>query len=352
MTIHYRYYIGLAFTLNYMIGSGFLAIPWAVRKCGLCLSTIILIFISYLCFISSILVLQTIYRAELIIKYENNQNLNPANNYNSISNSNIHNNSTYTTKSAIEYGDLCRMFLGDTGHLIYTLFISIYIYGTLWAYITIFANAMAIHFPIGIYSYFYYIIIFMMIVFPLTCIELSNQITLQVLLTFGRITFVILMLGTILYKCIIDENINNNNIKITYFNLSGIHHMLAIALCAMIFHHSIPNLRTLMHPYLNNQQIIQVFHHSLTISLIIYILLGICLSIYFQSNIKTSANLNWIIFINNDTESHFSSRNILRYISSFIILFPAINVISSFSLNAITLGINTNLFYYINIMIK
>ena len=47
-----------------------------------------------------------------------------------------------------EMNALCRVFLGKGGLSIFTLFISLYMCGTLWAYTSVFSSAMAREFPL------------------------------------------------------------------------------------------------------------------------------------------------------------------------------------------------------------
>jgi len=162
-----------------------------------------------------------------------------------------------------EVNALCRIFLGKRGLRIYTLVISLYMCGALWAYTSVFASAMAMAIPIfssdqeGIVSefashlasspaslnYLCYAIIFGCIVVPLSCLELDEQVPLQVFLTGCRFLMFFLMIGTSAI-CADDisetSTIRATNNEVDNFRFAGIAKTLPILIFANIFHHSIP----------------------------------------------------------------------------------------------------------------
>jgi hypothetical protein len=114
-----------------------------------------------------------------------------------------------------EVNTLCRVFLGKTGLRLYTTFICLYIYCTLWAYTSVFSSAMAQTIPLrkptwghdttttttshqdnADFSYLVFALIFAALVVPLSCMELHEQVTMQVGLTMARFIMLALMLCT------------------------------------------------------------------------------------------------------------------------------------------------------------
>jgi hypothetical protein len=91
-----------------------------------------------------------------------------------------------------EVPELCHIFLGLNARTIYTACISLYMFCSLLAYATVFANAFTAHFNVGVYSYHLYLSVFAALVVPLSCTELSEQVTLQVTLAAGRLFMLIL----------------------------------------------------------------------------------------------------------------------------------------------------------------
>ena len=81
--------------------------------------------------------------------------------------------------SKMELPELCDIFLGPSGRNAYCAAIAVYIYGTLTAYCTVFAQSLSSHVPIfdSLQSnYDMYLALFFVCVVPLSCRELEEQI--------------------------------------------------------------------------------------------------------------------------------------------------------------------------------
>eukprot|EP00957_Ditylum_brightwellii_P004515 343095-Ditylum_brightwellii.AAC.1 len=67
---------------------------------------------------------------------------------------------------------------------------------------------------------------------------------------------------------------------------------------------------------------------------------------YFGKNVKQSSNLNWKYYtggtgrLSEDGSEYIDIAWWARFISTFVVIFPAVDVISAFPLHAITLGNN------------
>jgi hypothetical protein len=215
-------------------------------------------------------------------------------------------------------------------------------YGTLWAYSTVFANAMALNLPIaGDNSYVIYLLVFSAIVLPMSCMELKEQVGFQVVLSFGRVLMVVLMLSTIAHAHFsgTDEDFNLDAQAVTsktpsLVDFSGLHHIIPVATFANIFHHSIP---ALSQPVRDKKQLASIFSTTLLCCFVAYSLIGLCVSLYFGDKTMSSSNLNWIHYGNNSEGLTYVFK---RAISTYVVLFPALDVASAFPLNAITLGNN------------
>jgi len=85
----------------------------------------------------------------------------------------------------------------------------------------------------------------------------------------------------------------------------------------------------------DKRQLKHIFSGSIFFATAAYAFMGIVLASAFGTgNIQQSANLNWKNCYSNDDDYY------TKLISLYIILFPAIDVVSAFPLNAITLGNN------------
>jgi hypothetical protein len=430
----------VAFTVNYVMGTGFLTIPWAFHKCGALLGTFVLFFMIGPSIMSLSLVLETLARANILqtqdgtlTTTENDLELDLGEDLKEITTielSSLQNNPitaqtekrtkkvneqeirtgprvpmvedvTASSPSSLpiigkkkyETTELCELFLGKLGQKFYTLSISIFLYGTLWAYGTVFANALVTHLDIGPYSYHLFLFFFSLIVLPLSCMELSEQLYLQIFLSLCRIVMVGCMIGTVLYASYshedlfhLDDNDNSssssassfssssspsslsstilasysstasdstspengnsgnaddaNTDHLIFFQWSGLHYMLPIAVYSNMFHHSIP---ALSEPAANKRQLGSMFTVALLCCFVSYTLIGVIVSLYFGNTILSSSNLNWEHFSASSSSSS-SPRHLLhlfqKALGSFVIIFPALDVSSAFPLNAITLGNN------------
>jgi hypothetical protein len=104
-----------------------------------------------------------------------------------------------------------------------------------------------------------------------------------------------------------------------------------------MFHHSIP---ALAEPAANKKHLGYMFTVALLCCCFAYTLIGVTLSVYFGDAILSSSNLNWEYFSSPASSSSPLMKILMKALSSFVIIFPALDVSSAFPLNAITLGNN------------
>jgi hypothetical protein len=258
-----------------------------------------------------------------------------------------HDGKLYARK--LEITELCNLFLGDIGRQAYSLTIIVYIYGTLWAYSTVFANAFASHLYIGKYSYLFYLSIFAVIVVPFSLREFSEQVTVQVVLSIFRIVMVSVMVLTTLVAFFHGHNEfgeeGSDQIAVDPFKVSfnGLHLLMPVAAYAYIFHHSIPSLS---HNVRDKSTLSSLYRTALTISMFAYIGVGVIVSTYFGANTKSSSNLNWTTYLALIGNNGGQPTVFAQILSFFVVLFPAIDVASAYPLNAYTLGNNMMSAYY------
>lgn len=270
-----------------------------------------------------------------------------------------------TMKRRIEMTELCELFLGSTGRRLFSLLIGMYMYGTLWAYCSVFAKAFAVQFalrgeenPEEGSTYFIYLFVFGCLVVPLSLMELSEQIYIQVSLTIFRGVLLCMMLlstGIAYYSCGTEfgdisnttcradgaENAQQeSSLYAVHFN--NLYLFLPIAAYAYIFHHSVP---ALSEPVENKRSLGRLFAVALLIACVGYSILGVCVSAYFGRNTQSSSNLDWQYF-----EGVRGADGRLPWyapiVSAFVVLFPAVDVASAYPLNAFTLGNNIMSAFY------
>mmetsp|Transcript_17329 Transcript_17329/g.29304 ORF Transcript_17329/g.29304 Transcript_17329/m.29304 type:complete len:427 (+) Transcript_17329:273-1553(+) len=255
-----------------------------------------------------------------------------------------------TKKRKIELTELCDLFLGPWGKRVFSLVIAVYMYGTLWAYCTVFAKAFAAVFGA---SYELFLAIFACVVVPLSCMELSEQIYVQVSLSIFRVIMLVVMLLTtaVPYFYRIDafgddmSNLSYGNERMQShadFHVDQLDVFLPVATFAFIFHHSVP---VLSEPIADKQTLGKMFSLALVGACVGYTVMAACVSLYFWDNTLSSSNLNWAYFVGN-RNANGSIPLYAYFISNFIILFPAVDVASAYPLNALTLGNNLMSSYF------
>ena len=427
--------VAFCFTINYILGTGFLTIPWAFVQSGLILSTLLMVVSAILSDISKDYLLETMARAEamlddqmhwiaghddndevedpkkkqgrlllpptsreerekqrLLIKQRQQQSGDEdaeqeMTHYDSIDktpknsngkkkyghsaslptdmHNNNHNHVHFQTDGAVmvlpaeppkylvkqrkfEVNALCRVFLGKYGLQSYTVIICLYLMGALWAYTSVFASAMATALPwFGNgdegFNYLCYAILFGCVVVPLSCLELDEQVPLQVFLTLCRFLMFFLMIGTSHLAADDDQEASDNIAQpADNFRLAGIAKTLPVLMFATIFHHSIPGLT---HPVGDKRKVGKIFTATNTFTVAAYVTLGITLGATFGNGIEQSSNLNWSTF-HAGTGYIDENGNVVgaawwtHAVSFYIMLFPAVDVVSAFPLSAITLGNN------------
>lgn len=390
--------VTVAFTLNYIIGTGFLTLAWGFNQTGKLLGVTVLGIMTMFAISAALLLLEAMARAEAYANQRNNfgsfMGDNYLANYKSLLPISIRNDSQQffslkTTKTEnhmvqkahinelhivgsqkYEVTELCKIFLGKQSVRVYTVLISVYMYGTLWAYATVFADSLAMRLPLtsvnssitpSSASYGIYLLLFAMIVVPSSMIELSEQVFVQVTLSICRIIMVALMIGTItlaIWQQTDDINNGHGNssqpfgpltrtspnptLKDDPIHMNKLYLLLPMAAYATIFHHSIPSISQ---PVKNKVQLGKIFTVTLVICFIAYTTMATVISNYFGNDTLISANLDWEFYWGNLTKN----REIPLYarcISSFVVLLPALDVASAFPLNAITLGNSLMSSYY------
>jgi amino acid permease len=322
--------VALAFAVNFAMGAGFLSLPWAFHKAGLLLSLSVMALVAVVLYVAILFNLEAMARAEVLDHLHKTH-----------SPGNTLTGNWIVGAERYEVSDLCSIFMGKWSKFAFLFLLSIYSYGTLWSYCAVFAKAMASTFPLGQYSYEIYLVVYAFIVIPLTCMEVNEQITVQVFLAFCRLLVVLLMVGSVFFGLSSHEgrlNIIESNFDMTHLvHWSSLHIILPISTFAFIFTHNIP---VISEPVNDKRQLHWIYLSTTLLCFFGYTSIGIFVSLYFGSDILSSCNLNWANPA--DAASPLSSFPPLlaQLISLYVVVFPALDVISAFPLNAITLGNN------------
>ena len=175
-------FVAVAFTVNYVMGTGFLTLPSAFFEAGVVLSLITLVFCSIISDVSKDYVLSAMARAEAIKSKERNKKDVEAS---LLQDADVEVDAggagdggedvpLMVKSRKFEIVELCTMFLGPKGGSAYAATFAFYMYGCLWAYTSVFGNACASTIPLGTSDdYLVYVAVFGAITVPLTCMEVS-----------------------------------------------------------------------------------------------------------------------------------------------------------------------------------
>jgi amino acid permease len=313
----FGYWVAVAFTINYIVGTGFLTIPWAFSQAGCFLSVLVLSLVTYLSIAAALFVLETMARADSVCKSkEHGMEMLPLKDH--LNGKRFHSNNVGNKR--FEVTELCGIFLGPIGRQIYTAALGMYLYCTLLAYATVFSRAFSTHFNIGEQSHTLYLCLYGFLVIPMSCAELSEQIILQVTLAIGRLFLFLVMVFSVSFAFFIDDNPFGGFEEVSHgafsdVSLNRLHIMLPILVFANIFHHSIPALSA---PVADKSQLSSIFTTTIMICYLSYLTLGVLVSLYFGAVTPSSANLLWSAYMT-QAPSRFCT-----IVSAFVVIFPAI----------------------------
>ena len=239
----FTFLVGVCFTLNYVIGSGFLTLPWAFNAAGLGFATLILTLVSGISVMTCFQLLEVVARTNKLVDIHGLAGLKgcdlfissstPTTNvisYGSIpsepentiieltnmdrkciQNDNDNDDDLISLgERKFEVAELCGIYLGSFARKIYLVSISFYFYGAMWAYSTVFCNGWANWMPFpGLNtneSYYVYLTLWGIVECTWCLFELDEQIFVQVILAAGRVLMFLLMIGTVVISHFIQQN--------------------------------------------------------------------------------------------------------------------------------------------------
>ena len=263
-----------------------------------------------------------------------------------------------------EMNELVEMFMGLRARRFYELLVIIYLVGALWSYTSVFASSLASHVGIpgingghecDIYKdgsssctnlYLFYIALFSLVSVPLTCLDLTEMKLLQIALAIFRFVSLATMMITSIVAIYSYPNPDpeahssahapyySNMVAFDWTNLGLV---FPIAIYAQIFHHSVPGLT---HPLKDKRAAPRVFTGVLVTTMVLYSALGISVGFFYGASIPQTCTLAWADYTGGHDKAGEGKPGWAVFISYLIVLFPPLDIISAFPLNAITLGNN------------
>ena len=260
----------------------------------------------------------------------------------------------------MEINELLGFFVGDWAKTAFTVLLGLFIYITLWSYSAVFASSLLslVPFP-GVstgyscdiyneafpaacqHSYLLYMLLFLLLVAPFICMDLTEQVGLQIFLCLFRFGAILLMFFTsviAMHQTPYSRNDQGNPPYISYdrlFDFSGFGTIFPTAIFSQLLHHSVPGL---VQPVKQKNWVRSMFGAALTTTFSLYLALGIPAVMYFGSGVSPVISLNWKDYSGFGFEGPEAAPIWAKIISYIVVLFPVLDIVSAFPLNGITLG--------------
>ena len=161
---------------------------------------------------------------------------------------------------------LCRGYLGSVGEVAWIITLWGYMFGTAWGYAAVFSSSVANLFLVEgeicspedivflgrcwLYPYVMVVVLFALLVVPLSCLELREQAALQVGMAIFRVAALLLMLFSLVLWKLDDTdafhdlaNSTSTSTEMPMFGTTlGVVEIIPVLLFSQILHHSVPPL--------------------------------------------------------------------------------------------------------------
>ena len=407
---HLGIFTGSAILINY-ISVGYVLLPWGFSQGGTLLSTFVLIFVVFQSYITSIFILESCARANIVdwrhtvahVIGRGGDGLNTSS-HNHLSSS-LHGGSTdiFATvtpasstsrgggggggrtprhsitsrgggsrsivsmlsfdrsilrnvqQRSVELSELCRVFLGPKLKTLFTLTTAFDLYCITWTFSTVFASSLADYAPItdgnnddSFSNYKIYMLIFAVITIPLSCMTILDQLLLQMAFLAARTLMLFMMIGTLIAAYIhngvsyfgSDDNTYTpggpaNDVPLADFR--NIVTIFQVCIFSTAFQFAAPGIADQYSDKIIKPK--KVLKIGVSYTFATNLVLAMMASVFFgRYNTEESNNLNWLDYHGNTLDGDGEVARWASFISSYIVLFVAIDGLAVFPLIALSLG--------------
>jgi amino acid permease len=339
-------------SINYILGVGCLGIPYAFARAGFLLCLALLATITLFSYITVMWVAETGERYETEQRQQRQMNGSPIKTETALLLPQIDES---VHQDRYEVIDLVSHYLGPVHRFLYQTSLIFLMYVGLLAYTQVFCGSLSAllwhNAPPGFSQ-----LVFGVLVVPLSCMELDEQVSIQSLMASMRFLAIFIMVAGSLAGLLLDADNAPERQHPPYMAtpetdtlsytacFSGFGVAFSTSLFSQLFQHSIPGL---LRPLKTDQpQSVRCVPRVMCFSLLttgsLYLLLGMSAASFFGANTKSSVNLNFANFyfgLNAETIPAWF-RRCLQVLSGIVVIFPALDTLSVFPLIANTLGNN------------
>lgn len=345
----YHSQMALAMTINYIIGTGCLGLPYAFREAGLVLTTLFLLFGFVVSVVTMNYTLEVLARAQGMYEAGDGSDGKPVRHPQHVMK---YRKWDFSTIAQNLSGEKLKMFVQTT--------LVFYCFTTLWSYSNVFSSSAATLFhgyvlgdhcniydaaplpsPSCMISYYFAMLVFAVIVITLILRDLSDQARVQQVLTIYRITALCVMIVTISVKMYSDGSdvVFGRINMIGNFNWTKFGKGFGPTVLAINCHYNMPDA---MQPLSNKTQARAVAFGALTLTCLFYFFLAFGSAVAFDV-VNPLASLNWADYsgCGNGWSPCAGGTGMFGIsIQLLVLMFPVCNVASAFPMVGVTMADN------------
>jgi len=337
---------GACIVINLIMGCGFLGLPKLIEAAGVILGPIVLILACFVLIITTTFEAEIMCRAEAVFKAR----IQPS----SVQEIKMDPKNAMRIRRAFPMVEMCELFGGRFLRNMYAGLVSVQLMSAMLAYTTVFATTMSHHFAVpfifegktctsnpdakGCHQlHSFYIGVYALIVIPLSLRGVKEQVSFQVVMTFFRYCVVFIMAGTCAYGLSSDSQVFDASVRKTQgvrlFCVAQLFQLLFPAIFAQTGNAFV----SVVVRDLNNKDAIgKVLATGMLMTCTMYCIIAITLAFYLGDSIPQTANVIWEHYTGGESVSVWW----VQFIVTFVLTFPAFDVLSVFPL--FTIGMASN----------
>ena len=335
----------VVFALNYMMGSGYLTLPKAYADASLAIGVGMTCVMALGACVSAECILDAMDRAAWIVAARGH----PARggSFYRLALRDDARSPVLPTRPQVEaprpaqLPDLCSLFLGDAGNRAYVFMLSSFMVGSMWCYAAIFGQSLVTHLgePFGPGSYAAYVAVFAAMVVPLSLQDLSDQKNTQALLAVGRQVMLVAMVVTSI-GCLVSQG-PVEPMPARPEPWTGVAALAPVVAFSVTLHHSVPQIVAPVDAADRPFALNCVFRGAFAAAAVIYVLFAVPVAKLFGRATESASNLDWATYhhVSDPLDPNDAFKVALASgLAQFVVLYPALNVVATYPLNAITFG--------------
>ena len=204
-------------------------------------------------------------------------------------------------------------------------------------------------------GYHIYLIIFAGITVPLSCIQLSDHILIQLTFLAGRVVMFLLMLGTVAAVWVSDaphfdtyvgpaKNSGGVAASAPLFYFPSLYLLIQVSIFSTAYQFAVPGIADAA---VNKKSILSTFATACIYIFVTVLVCGLLLSLFFGDSIETSSNLMWDKYHGgtgysvegeDGTMKREGVANWAKANAGYVVVFPALDALAVFPLCTISLG--------------